>query len=143
MLKRVERKTRGEVKKIKLVGHSLSVTLSYIILIIVGIKGVIFMCIQDIIAAPLWNVYKTKVQKGISQVVLVVNNLPANAEDIRDTGSIPGSGRSPGGRHGNPLQYPYLENPMDRRAWQATVHSAAQSCTRLKWLSTHTKHSEK
>ena len=53
MLKRVERKTRGEVKKIKLVGNSLSVTLSYIILIIVGIKGVIFMCIQDIIAAPL------------------------------------------------------------------------------------------
>ena len=122
MLKRVERKTRGEVKKIKLVGHSLSVTLSYIILIILGIKGVIFMCIQDITAAPLWNVYKTKVQKGISQVVLVVNNLPANAEDIRDMGSIPGSGRSPGGRHGSPLQYSYLENPMDWGTRWATAH---------------------
>lgn len=50
---RVQRKSRGEVKKIKLVGHSLSVTLSYIILIIIGIKGVIFLCIQYIIAAPL------------------------------------------------------------------------------------------
>ena len=50
-----------------------------------------------------------------SQVVLVVKNLPANAWDIRDEGSIPG--RSPGGGHGNPLQYSCLENPMDRRAW--------------------------
>ena len=81
---RVQRKSRGEVKKIKLVGHSLSVTLSYIILIIIGIKGVIFLCIQYIIAAPLlWEVYKTKLQKGISQVILVVNNLLANAGDIR------------------------------------------------------------
>ena len=40
-------------------------------------------------------------------------NLPANAGDIRDTGSIPGSGRSPGGGHDNPLQYSYLENPME------------------------------
>ena len=52
-----------------------------------------------------------------SQVVLVVKNPPANAEDIRDAGSIPGSGRSPGGGHGNPLQYSCLENPMDRGAW--------------------------
>ena len=55
---------------------------------------------------------------GASQGVLVVKNLPANAGDIRDTGSIPASGRSPGGRHGNPLQYYCLENPMDRGAWQ-------------------------
>ena len=54
---------------------------------------------------------------GASQVVLVVNNLPANAGDVRDKGSIPGSGRSPGRRHGNPLQYSCLENPMDRGAW--------------------------
>ena len=54
-----------------------------------------------------------------------------------DTGSIPGSGRSPGEGHANPLQYSWLENPMDRRAWQATVHAAAQSCTQLKRLSTH------
>ena len=47
---------------------------------------------------------------GASQVVLVVKNPPSNAGDTRDAGSIPGSGRSPGGRHGNPLQYSYLEN---------------------------------
>ena len=50
---------------------------------------------------------------GASQVVLVVKNPSANAGDIRDVGSIPGSGRSPGGQHGNPLQHSYLENPMD------------------------------
>ena len=52
--------------------------------------------------------------------------------DVRDTGSIPGLGRSPGGGHGNPLQYSYLENPMDRGAWQATVHRIAKSQTQLK-----------
>ena len=67
-----------------------------------------------------------------SPVVPVVNNLPANA---RDMGSIPGSGRSPGGGHGNPLSYSCLENPMDRGAWQATVHRVTQSRTQLKWLS--------
>ena len=51
---------------------------------------------------------------------------------------IPGSGRSPGGRHGNPLQYSYLQNPMDRGAWWATVHGVAKSWTRLKQLSMHT-----
>ena len=64
-----------------------------------------------------------------SQVALVVNNLPANAGDIRDTGSIPMSGRSPGEGHGNPLQFSYLENPMDRGAWWATVHGVAKSWT--------------
>ena len=53
---------------------------------------------------------------GASQVVLVVKNLPANAGDMRDAGSIPGLGRSPGGGHGNPLQYSCLKNPMDRGA---------------------------
>ena len=57
-----------------------------------------------------------------SQVALVVKNLPANAGDLRDVGSSPGLGRSPGGGHGNPLQYSCLENPMDRGAWQALVH---------------------
>ena len=51
-----------------------------------------------------------------SQVALVVNDLPANAGDVRDAGSIPGLGGSPGGGHGNPLQYSCLENPMDRGA---------------------------
>ena len=51
----------------------------------------------------------------------MVKNLPANAEDVRDEGSIPGSGRSPGGGHGNPLQCSCLENPLDRGAWRAIV----------------------
>ena len=52
-----------------------------------------------------------------------VSKEPAcNAGDAGDTGSMPGSGRSPGRGHGNPLQYSCLENPMDRRVWQATVH---------------------
>ena len=64
-----------------------------------------------------------------SQVVLVVKNLPANAGDIRDPGSIPGLGRSSGEGHGNPLQYSCLENPMDRGAWWATIHGVAKSQT--------------
>ena len=62
-----------------------------------------------------------------SQVALVVKNLPANGGDIRDSGLIPGSGRSPGGGHSNPLQDSCLENPMDRGAWQATVHRVTKS----------------
>jgi len=65
-------------------------------------------------------------------VALVVKNPPASAGDARDIDLIPGSGRSPGGGHGNPLQYSCLENPMDRGAWQATVHGVAKSQTRLK-----------
>ena len=60
-----------------------------------------------------------------SQVALVLKNLPANAGDIRDVGSIPGLGRLPGGGHDNPLQYSCLENPMDREDWWATVHRVA------------------
>jgi len=73
-----------------------------------------------------------------SQMLLMVKNLPANAGDIRDVGSIPGLGRSPGGGHGNPLQYSCLENPMDRGAWQATVLGVTKSQTWLKQLCTHT-----
>ena len=62
-----------------------------------------------------------------SFVLLVVKNLPASAGDIRDSGSVPGLGRSPGGGNGNPLQYSCLENPMDRGAWRATVHGVAKS----------------
>ena len=64
-------------------------------------------------------------------------NLPANTRDLRDVGWIPGLGRSPGGGYGNPLRYSCLENPMDKGAWQATVHRVAQSWTWLKWLSRH------
>ena len=60
-----------------------------------------------------------------------VRNLPANAGDAGDVGSIPGSGRSPGGGHGNSLQYSCPENPMDRGAWQATAHGVTKSQTRL------------
>ena len=60
-------------------------------------------------------------------MVLVVKNLPANAGDIRDAGSIPGSGRSPGDGNDNPLQYYSLENLMDRGVWHATVHGVANS----------------
>ena len=67
----------------------------------------------------------------------MVKKLPVKAGDIRDLHSVPRSGRSPGGGHGNPLQYSCLENPMDRGAWRATVHRVANSWTRLKRLSTH------
>ena len=60
---------------------------------------------------------------------LVVKNPPVNVEDIRDMGLIIGSGRSPGGGNGNPFQYSFLENPMDRGAWQATVHGVTESDT--------------
>ena len=59
----------------------------------------------------------------------MVRDGPANAGDIRDVGSIPGSGRFPGGGNGNPLQYSCLENPMDRGAWRATVHAVTKSWT--------------
>ena len=62
-------------------------------------------------------------------------NLPASAGDIRDTGSIPGSGRPPGEGHGNPLKYLSLENPMDRGDWQATAHRVTKSQTLLNQLS--------
>ena len=74
------------------------------------------------IHAPIWAF----------QVDLVVKNLPASAGNLRDMGSVPGSGRSPGGGHSNPLQYSCLKNPMDRGAWQATVHRVEKSRTQLK-----------
>ena len=74
---------------------------------------------------------------GTSQVALRVKNLPANAANVRGSGSIPGSGRSPGRGYENPLQYSYLENPVDRGAWWATVHRVTKRWTQLKWLSMH------
>ena len=82
------------------------------------------------------NLHNTISQLGASQEAQVVKNLPAIAGDIRDVGSIPGLGRSPGGGHGNPLLYSCLENPMDRETWQAAVHRVAQSRTWLKQIST-------
>ena len=72
---------------------------------------------------------------------VIWNNLTcANAGELKDVSSIPGSGRSPGGGHGNPLQYSYVKNPMDRGVWPATVHRVAKSRTQLKQLSTYTKY---
>ena len=69
---------------------------------------------------------KASILWGASQVV---KNLPANAGEARDAGSIPGSGRSPGEGNGNPLQCFWLENSMDRGAWGAIVHEVAKSRT--------------
>ena len=72
-----------------------------------------------------------------SEVALVIKISSADARGMRDASSIPGSGRSPGGGHVNPLQYSSLENLMNREAWQATVHRVAKSWTGLKRLSMH------
>ena len=76
-----------------------------------------------------------KISTITSQVVLVLKNLPTNAGDMA---LISKWGRSPGGGNGNPLQYSCLGNPMDRRAWRATVHSVTKSWTQLRHTHTHT-----
>ena len=73
-------------------------------------------------------------------MALEVNNLPANAGDLRDTGSIPGLGRYPGEWHGNPLKYCCPENPIDNGAWWAIVYRVTKSWPCLKQLSMHAKH---
>ena len=72
-------------------------------------------------------------------MALVVKNPSINAGDIREAGSFPGSGRSPGEGNGNPLQYSSLENPTDGGFSLAAVHGVTKSQTRLKGLGTHTK----
>ena len=67
--------------------------------------------------------------RPVLTVALMVKNPPANAGDVRDMGSVPGSERSPGRGHGNPLQYSYLEDSMDRGAWWATAHGVSKSQT--------------
>ena len=71
-------------------------------------------------------------------MALVVKNLPASSGEAEDTSLIPGSGRSPEAGHGNALQYSCPENPMDRGAWQATVHGVTKSQTQVKKLGTQT-----
>ena len=92
-------------------------------------------CWECKMVQPLWKTVwrllkKLKLKLSTTQVELVVKNLPANVGDLKDTGSIPGSGRSPGGGHGNPLKYSCLENPMDRGAWRATVRKVTKSRAR-------------
>ena len=67
----------------------------------------------------------------------MVKNLPVSTGDVRDMGLIPVTRRSPGGGHGNSLQYSCLENPIGRGAWQAEVHKVAQSLIQLKQLCMH------
>ena len=67
-------------------------------------------------------------------MALVVKNLPANAGDVKDVGSTPGLGRSPGVGSGNPLQYSCLESPVERGAWWATVHGIAKNAW---WATVH------
>ena len=89
---------------------------------------------------PIWVCREFMHEHGTSQVMLVVKNPSDNAGDIRDEGSIPELGRSPGGGQGYTLHYPCLENAMDRGAWQATVHKVAMNQTRLEQLSMHACH---
>ena len=79
---------------------------------------------------PLFCILKDLMR--LSQVVLVVKKLPANAGNVRGVDLIPGLGRSPRGEHGNPLQYSCLDNPMDRGAWRAMVQRIVKSQTQLK-----------
>ena len=81
--------------------------------------------------------------KRASQVVLVVKNTLADAGNARDTGSMLGSGKAPRGGYRKPLRYSCLENPMDRGAWQATVHGVTKSRTPRKLLSMSTKSHKK
>ena len=74
-----------------------------------------------------------------SQLALVVKNISANAEDLRDAGSIPGLGKSPEGGNGNPFQYSCLENSIDPGTWQATVPRATESDTTEQLTHTHTQ----
>ena len=89
-----------------------------------------FTCILKIIYLYI-HMCKCIDKDGASQVALVVKNLPANAGDIRNEGSIPGLEDPLKGAHSNPLQYSCLGNSMDRGAWRAAVHWVAKSQTRL------------
>ena len=82
--------------------------------------------------APHLSIYWPVMQQHASQVAQVIKNPPANAGHIRDAGLIPGSGRFSGGEHSNPLRYSYLENPMDRGAWWASIHGVAKSWAQQK-----------
>ena len=85
----------------------------------------------------------TEGQSRASQEALAIKDVSANTGDARDAGSIPGSGRSLGGGHSNPLQYPCLENATYRGAWRAMVHGATESQTGRKRLSAHAWQSQR
>ena len=83
-------------------------------------------CLQLILQIQRSSLYREPLQinQWASLVALEIKSLPVNTGNIRDLGLIPGLERSPGGEHGNPLQYSCLENPMDRGAWGATVRGS-------------------
>ena len=83
------------------------------------------------------SIIRTHYKPGASPVGQQIKNPPANAGNVRDMGSIPGSARSSGEGHGKSLQYSCLEHPKDRGSWWAMVHRVAKSQTQLKQLSTH------
>ena len=101
----------------------------------VNLESCVLFDMRDILEVGLTWLYPWRTW---AMMALMVKNSPANAGDLRDTGLIPGSWRSSGGGHGNPLEYSCLENLMDRGAWWATVHGVAKCQTWLKQLSTHT-----
>ena len=94
------------------------------------------LCTYRYVYIPLFKNLAVLSLNWASQLVLVVTNPSAKAED---EGSIPGLGRSPGEGNGNPLQYSCLEHPMDKGAWWATVHNVAKSQTQLQRLSMHAR----
>ena len=94
-----------------------------------GLGGTQHFCFGHVNFKIMLDIKQSCQSRWASQVALVVKNSPANAGDIRDMGSIPEWGRSPGRGHGNPFQYSCLENPMDREVWQAKIHMVAQSQT--------------
>ena len=94
---------------------------------------------MDRVSVQWFSDYKLSTCSDLWASQVALGNPPASAGDVRDMGLIPGLGRSPGGGHGNPLQYSCLKNLMDRGSWWATVHRVARSWTQLKWLSTHAR----
>ena len=90
-------------------------------------------CLLDLCLGGVATITNHHTMNGASDVVLAVKNPPANAGDRRHS-SIPGSGRSPGGGHGNPVQYSCLEDPVDGGAWWVTDRGVTKSRTRLKNL---------
>ena len=117
-------------------------------------KKIMLRCCRNSTQSQSWEMYSQVLNVcpsdtpcilalGASEVVLVIKNMPASSGDIRDAGSVPGLGRSPGGGNGNQLQYSCLGNPMDRGAWQSIVPEVTRSRTQLGSQTTWCFHSHR